>query len=217
MYIIADYIQTGDIIIDATCGNGQDTVRLAELDPTRLFAFDIQEEAVRATRERLEESGYGEALAEGRIHVMRLGHEHMAEYFRTLADDPGTLPRAKAFAGVIVFNLGFLPGGDKGITTKAETTLEAVRQSMDLLAQDGLICITMYSGHEEGKREKAELLKFAEALDSHVWHVSYIQMLNQKKDPPEILLITRKSETRSDHKPDSKSEPDAQSEADPRS
>ena len=57
---------------------------------------------------------------------------------------------------------------------------------------DGLICVTMYCGHPEGKKEKAAVLDFAEGLDPRTWHVSYIQMLNQKKDPPEILLITRK-------------------------
>ena len=91
-----------------------------------------------------------------------------------------------------MFNLGYLPGGDKLITTKAETTIKAVQDAMELIRKDGLVCITMYSGHTEGKKEKAALLEFAGQLDSAKWHCAYISMPNQKNDPPEILLITRK-------------------------
>ena len=71
-------------------------------------------------------------------------------------------------------------------------TLAAVRAAMDLLQPDGLVCITMYSGHAEGKREKEVLLEYAEGLDAGTWHTAYVIMPNQKHNPPEILLITRK-------------------------
>ena len=93
----------------------------------------------------------------------------------------------------VIFNLGYLPGGDKTVTTRAETTLAAVESAMGLLCPDGLICITMYSGHPEGKREKAALLDFAAGLDAGKWHAAYVSMPNQRRDPPEILLITRKA------------------------
>jgi hypothetical protein len=93
----------------------------------------------------------------------------------------------------VLFNLGYLPGGDKEITTKAASTLKAVQAAMELLETDGVICITMYSGHASGKEEKTALLEFAETLDAKQWHTAYISKPNQKHDPPEILLITRKS------------------------
>ena len=79
------------------------------------------------------------------------------------------------------------------MTTTTDTTIKAVKPAIDLIMKDGLVCITMYSGHEEGKKEKQALLAFAEELDSRKYHVAYVSMTNQKNDPPEILLITRKS------------------------
>jgi len=200
MHIAAGYVKPGDIVIDATCGNGHDTLRLAEMRPGHLYAFDLQPDAVRKTCELLEREGFGEELAPGgSITVTCLGHEHMTEFFReqglcgnTGPEDRSADPAAPGFASVILFNLGYLPGGDKQLTTRAETTLEAAKAGQLLLKKDGLLCITMYSGHPEGAEEKRALLAFAEGLDSKCWHVGYIRMLNQKNDPPEILLISRK-------------------------
>ena len=228
MHIVSAYVRPGDVVIDATCGNGQDTLRLARMlrlssqadaapnepaaehtieiqRPGRLFAFDIQPEAVEATRQLLLENGFEAALADtsamdpergsiapacperGSILLACRGHEHMGEYFRT-----HPLAAPSRFASAIVFNLGYLPGGDKSVTTQAETTLLAVKDALSLLRTDGLLCITMYSGHPEGAREKELILDFAAGLDSADYHVSYINMLNQRKSPPEILLISPK-------------------------
>lgn len=185
MHIVRAYVEPGDTVIDATCGNGHDTLALASMEPARLYAFDIQEEAVRATTALLEANGYHEAIADGRIIVRQMSHEEMGGF--VIGDD-----RSAAPVKAVVFNLGYLPGGDKDITTKAETTLTAVQMAIELLQLDGLICITMYSGHPEGRREKAALLEFSDGLDAGKWHTAYIGMPNQKHDPPEILLITRK-------------------------
>ena len=179
MHIVRAYVGPGDTVVDATCGNGHDTLALAAMDPARLYAFDVQEDAVRATTKLLEDNGYGKSITAGRIIIRQLAHEDMGGVI--------TAP-----VKVVVFNLGYLPGGDKTVTTKAETTLAAVQAAMELLQKDGLICITMYSGHPEGKREKEALLDFSEGLDAGAWHTAYISMPNQKHDPPEILLITRK-------------------------
>lgn len=202
MHIVGAYVKPGDVVVDATCGNGKDTLALAAMNPARLYAFDVQGNAVRETVRLLEENGYGGRLISGCkgssagasdpgavIIVEQLAHEDTGDYFRERLDD---IPGADAPLKAVVFNLGYLPGGDKQITTKAETTLAAVRSAMELLAHDGLICLTMYSGHPEGREEKAALLRFAEELDEKTWHCAYISMTNQHSDPPEILLITRK-------------------------
>lgn len=192
LHIIRSYIPEPPaakpcMVIDATCGNGHDTLALARMlwssgtDSTEhhLLAFDVQQTAIEATRSILSENGFEPLLEDGRIQLIQDGHEHMAGHCNSQAD-------------VIVFNLGYLPGGDKQLTTIPGTTLDAVKAGLAILARDGLICITMYSGHPAGAQEKAELLRFAEALDSSTFHTSYISMPNQPAAPPEILLITRK-------------------------
>ena len=185
MHIVRAYVDPGDTVIDATCGNGNDTLALAKMDPAKLFAFDIQETAVRSTAQLLEDSGYREALAEGRFVVTQLGHENLKDFCEEHGCEKGSV-------SAVVFNLGYLPGGSKEITTATGTTLTAVQNALKLLAPNGLVCVTMYSGHPEGKREKDALLFFAEGLDAGKWHTAFVNMPNQKHDPPEILLITRK-------------------------
>ena len=192
LHIVRAYVKPGDIVVDATCGNGKDTLALAEMRPAGLYAFDVQEEAVRETIRLLEANGYGDSMRgsseHGWITVRQLAHEKMPEFFRSSPDEPlGAAPLK-----VVIFNLGYLPGGNKAITTRADTTLTAVQGAMELIAPDGLVCVTMYSGHSEGEKEKAALLRFAEELDAGKWHCAYISMPNQQNHPPEILLITRK-------------------------
>ncbi len=175
MLFVSQYLSPGQTAIDATCGNGNDTVALARLGAGKIYGFDIQENAIRQTKAALERDG----LDSDQIHLIRDGHENMHLY-------------VKEPVQVVLFNLGYLPRASKEITTKTKTTLEAVSRALHLLACGGLICITMYSGHPGGEEEKQNLLAFAENLDEKIYHTAYIHMLNQKKHPPEILLITSK-------------------------
>ena len=70
LYLVQGYVSEGDVVVDATCGNGYDTLRLAQLSPAKLYAFDIQQEAVDATRKRLREAGFAEKLKDGAIEVI---------------------------------------------------------------------------------------------------------------------------------------------------
>ena len=180
LHIVRPYVTQDSTVIDATCGNGHDTLALAQMNPAKLYAFDIQEDAIRATTALLEANSYHKSIADGRFILQCATHEEMDAYVSR---------PVKA----VLFNLGYLPGGDKEITTKAASTLNAVQTAMELLEPDGVICITMYSGHATGKEEKAALLNFTRTLDAKRWHTAYISMPNQKHDPPEILLITRKA------------------------
>lgn len=182
LYLARAYAKPGMTVVDATCGNGYDTLALAEMNPDRLYAFDIQPVAVEATRKLLRDNGFCDSpdcLSACEYHFICDSHLKMAEYV--------------ASADIILFNLGYLPGGDKSITTSTETTLDAVKAALEILNIDGVISITMYSGHEAGANEKARLLEFTKELDSHKYHVAYIGMHNQANNPPEILLITRKN------------------------
>lgn len=201
LHIARAYIGPGSTVVDATCGNGYDSLALArELMPNasatftgKLYCFDLQPAAIDNTCNLLMEHGFADAIEDSRIEIINDSHERMREYLKAPAD-------------AIVFNLGYLPGGDKNITTCSTSTLQVVRDilgidnssampqdlSEPLLSKGGLLCITMYSGHLEGKTEKNELLNFAENLDSKLFHVAYISMSNQRRNPPEILLITIK-------------------------
>ena len=177
MFVTLSYIKLGDTVVDATCGTGQDTLALAQAvgEEGKVYAFDVQMKAL--------------ILTETHLHAHGIRNVHLLkESFASIGDH---VPEGSVAA--VVFNLGYLPGGDKERTTRADSTLAALCAAMELLAPDGVICITMYSGHPEGKREKTALLEFASALDAGKWHTAYVSMPNQKHDPPEILLITRKS------------------------
>lgn len=175
LLFISQYLHPGDTVIDATCGNGHDTAALAKMGAGKIYAFDIQEEAIQNTRETL----IKESIPLDNVRLILDSHANMCKYIEEKVQ-------------VIVFNLGYLPTADKTVTTLHHSTIAAVQESMKLLKKDGLICITMYSGHPGGQEEKKALLEFAENLDSQIWHTAYLNLKNQRKNPPEILLITLK-------------------------
>ena len=193
MHIVNAYLKPGDTVVDATCGNGYDTLSLArmlmQVDSEELtgkiYAFDVQEQAIAGTRELLTDNGFSQFLSAGLIELIHDSHENIRKYF-------------SGSCSAVIFNLGYLPGGDKSITTESESTIATVRNVLgigdapSLLAKGGILCITMYSGHEAGAAEKARLLAFAAELDPGKYHTSYISMPNQKNNPPEILLISIK-------------------------
>lgn len=180
MKIMGEYVLEGDTVIDATAGNGNDTLSLAKLVGARgkVYAFDIQESALRNTRNLLEAEG-SDTVCE----LILASHHEMAAHIPE--DSRGKIAAA-------VFNLGYLPSGEKSTTTKHGTTLAAVCQALDLVRKGGLVSITMYGGHPEGALEKEQLLHFAGELPQKNYHVAYIALINQKKQPPELLLITKK-------------------------
>lgn len=161
--------------IDATMGNGHDTQWLCELAGAsgRVYAFDIQPEAVDRTRERLAAAGLTD-----RASLFCAGHERMQEFVSEPVD-------------AIVFNLGWLPGAEHGVTTRTETTLQAVTAALALLKEDALMTICIYPGHDEGSRELYALLNWARSLDSRRYDVLLKTYLNQPNNPPQLLAIKK--------------------------
>ncbi|MFQ8602537.1 MAG: tRNA (mnm(5)s(2)U34)-methyltransferase [Anaerovoracaceae bacterium] len=183
-YILKNYIKKGDVLVDATCGNGKDTLFLMESSPSKLYAFDVQETALKSTENLLISAGFENDIAYGinpdkKINLICQSHDKIPHF-------------VKEQINAAVFNLGYLPGGNKKLTTHSDSTITAVKSCLELLVKDGILAITMYSGHLEGKTEKQKLMKFAENLNPKQYHCAYINMLNQPKNPPEILLITLK-------------------------
>ncbi|WP_457675037.1 tRNA (mnm(5)s(2)U34)-methyltransferase [Thiolapillus sp.] len=139
--IVGQYLDAGDLAVDATAGNGHDSLFLAQQvgEKGRVFAFDIQEQALRASAARLEQAGLA-----ARVELIHGGHEHMAESLP--ADSQG---RIRA----VMFNLGYLPHSDKATITRSEHTLPALEQARRLLAPDGVISVLAYRGHPGGLEE----------------------------------------------------------------
>ena len=168
------YVNENSVVIDATCGNGNDTLFLA-LRTNKVYAFDIQQQAVRNTEELLKRHELNNC------NVICDSHEKIDEYVNEGID-------------LAVYNLGYLPKGDKSITTTAEKTLISLEKVLKLLNVNGLVSITLYWGHPEGRIEREKVLEYVRTLDESQYHVLYMQLINQQKTPPELLLITKKKE-----------------------
>ena len=170
-------ILPGDVAVDATCGNGWDALFLAQLPLSALFALDIQEAAIEKTESLLKKQLSDDALQ--KVRLFHRSHE-----------DLDTLPFPVP-PRLIVYNLGYLPGGNKSITTQTKTTLASLKKSLALLSKRGAVSLMCYPGHEEGEKEEAELLQFAGALPSDQWQVCHHRWINRAPRSPTLLWIAR--------------------------
>ena len=193
MHIVGDYISPGDTVVDCTMGNGYDTLSLAEaagctLTPGHagaVYAFDIQQEALDATKNYLAENGIPDP-EQANIHLILDSH---TEIDRHLA---GVTEEISAF----VFNLGFMPGRNKTVMTTKKTSLPAIKKAINLVRTGGIVSIMAYSGHREGEEECAAIYEFLKTLPSKKYHVAYVHMINQKKTAPSLFLVTPKTDDR---------------------
>ena len=162
--------------IDATAGTGKDTVFLASLAGAngRVIAMDIQETAVEQTRNRL----IKEHLSD-RAEVVLDTHVHMDVYA-----DEGSV-------SLIMFNLGYLPGGDHHLATKAGTTIEALKKGLTLLCEGGMISLLIYSGGDSGFDEKEQVLQWLKELPDDQYTVLVEAFYNKPNHPPLPVYIIK--------------------------
>ncbi|MFZ4856557.1 MAG: tRNA (mnm(5)s(2)U34)-methyltransferase [Desulfuromonadaceae bacterium] len=173
--LLRDFVRDGHTAVDATCGNGHDTLLLARLVGVggHVFGFDIQPPAITETGRRL-----AEAELDQRTTLLLAGHESLAEH-------------VTGSVQVVLFNLGYLPGGDRTITTLRETTVVALEQSLQLLSPGGVILVTIYPGHDGGTREQSCVENWAAGLDQRVVHSWRLKQTNVSPDAPYLLLIQK--------------------------
>lgn len=186
-WMLKDIINTNDVVVDATMGNGYDTQFLAELG-ANVYAFDVQEEALNATEKRLDDAGIknqifeknlSNLLTEPSVNLVLSGHEKLSEY-------------VKEPIKAAIFNLGYLPKTDKSVVTKADTTLTALDALTNQLVVGGRIAIMIYYGHEGGMEEKDAVIKWTSTLPQKDWEVTSYAPLNQIHTPPILVLIEKR-------------------------
>ena len=167
---LAQVITPEDIVVDATMGNGYDTLFLAKL-AKQVYAFDIQEQALEKTSQRIQEAGLTN------VDLILQGHETVDEY----------VTEVKA----AIFNLGYLPSADKSIITQPQTTLEALEKLCQVLVKGGRIAIMIYYGHEGGDIERDAVLDFVSQLPQQEYTATIYRTLNQINNPPFLVMIEK--------------------------
>lgn len=174
--VLSSFIEPGFRIIDATAGNGKDTLFLCGLTGRTgsVLAFDIQQQAVDNTKKRLEDNGWADIAA-----VVCDSHANMAAYAEPESVD------------CIVFNLGWLPGGDHSVFTHADSTIAAIEAGMTLLKRGGLMCVSMYYGGASGYEERDALMEYWKTIDQNKYTVLVTQFANRAGDPPIPVFILK--------------------------
>ena len=175
-HFLEDHVQPGDICIDATMGNGNDTALLSRLAGKngRVIAFDIQQMALDNTEEKLKK----EACPEN-YELILDSHETMGNF----AEDNTV--------SCITFNLGYLPGGDHAKATKGESSIKAIETGLRLLKKKGLMTVCIYSGGDSGFDEKNAVMAYLKALDSKKYLVIISEYANRPNNPPIPVLVIK--------------------------
>ncbi|WP_342510455.1 class I SAM-dependent methyltransferase [Sporosarcina sp. FSL K6-1522] len=173
-YLLGETVVTGETVVDATAGNGNDTQFLAEQvgENGHVFAFDIQQAALDSTAERLGE------LNE-RVTLILDSHDNVEQY-------------VNGQIGGAVFNLGYLPHSeDLSIVTKPDTTIKAIHTMLGMLKKGGIIAVSVYDGHEGGQEERDALLDYVKSLHQSDVHVIRYELLNQRNNPPFLIALEK--------------------------
>ena len=179
--LLANILQPGEFVVDATAGNGHDTVFLArQVGPSgHVLALDILPAAIAATSQRC----LAENIAD-RVSLRCVSHEKLAEEIKRLG-------RENSQPGAVVFNLGYLPGGDKSQVTRSSTTLIALEQAHICLRVGGILSVLCYPGHPEGAEEYEAVENWARDLSRTECLVARYGLINPRSPAPVLLVIQR--------------------------
>lgn len=165
------------IVVDGTVGNGHDTLFLASLvgEDGHVFGFDVQAEGLENARERLEQKGFS-----GRATLLHAGHETVAKH----------LPDGTSVAGAM-YNLGYLPGSDHAVITRAETTIASLEALLPLMKPNGLVTVHIYTGHEGGTAEGNAVTAWAQTLLWKEFRVGRYDFPNKELNKEHLLIIEK--------------------------
>lgn len=173
-FIINSKVKIGDTVLDLTMGNGNDTLYLAKKvsQKGKVYSFDIQNEAVENTSKLLRENNIKNAV------LIKDNHKNVLNYVKEKVD----------FG---VYNLGYLPGYDKHIVTKSESTVESLKNVITLLNIKGIICICAYVGHEGGYEEYLKVKEYCINLPKRNFNVLLLEHINRSENAPRMIIIEK--------------------------
>nr|WP_280139672.1 class I SAM-dependent methyltransferase [Oceanobacillus limi] len=177
--LLKECVHPNETVIDATCGNGNDTVFLSKLvgEHGLVLGFDIQEQAINNTKQKLKENNCDN------VKLILDSHANADTYLSTDTE--------QSIAGAI-FNLGYLPKSDKSIITQGHTTMTAINKILQRLKENGIIVLVIYHGHPGGKEEKDIILDKVSKLDQKKYTVLKHEFLNQANTPPFLVAIQKR-------------------------
>lgn len=167
-FIINEFLEEKFVAIDGTLGNGFDTDFLSD-NFDKVYSFEIQKEACAKYKEKNKSN----------VEVINDSHHLFKDYVTDKVD-------------CIMYNLGFLPGGDKGITTVHTTSLESIKCGLELLKSGGIMTICIYKGHDEGKIEESCILSYLRDLPKSKYGVMSHTYLNRAETAPLLVVIEKK-------------------------
>lgn len=172
---LASVVMPGDLVVDATCGNGHDSFFLRNQIGAQgvLFAYDIQQSAILATEGMINKGG---EICRGTTFLLNRSHKDLAEVALYIKSHPGR--RLKS----VVYNLGYLPGGTREIATQSDITIKSVKNALDLLQNHGVISIMVYAGHDKGN-ELAAVKCFLSSLNPAIYAVVSLAFTNRQNSP----------------------------------
>lgn len=165
---LKEVINENDYVVDATCGNGYDTLFLARL-ARKVYAFDIQDLAIENTKDRMKRNRIYN------VKCIKDSHSNVDKY-------------VKEDIKVALFNLGYLPGSDKRVVTKGESTIEAIKKLQEKLVKGGLISLVVYVGHFGGQDESDEVLDYVKSLNTSEYNVIKYCYYNKDNAPYCIII-----------------------------
>lgn len=168
-YIIKDFCLNKGLAVDATLGNGHDTIFLSTTFE-RVISMDIQSQAI---------DRYKETYNSSNVNLVCDSHANIDKYVSGGLD-------------CVMYNLGYWPGGDKNITTLAHSSLESLQKSLQLLNPGGIISIALYVGHDEGLKEENFIMKFVEGLPKDTYGVMLHKYINRSEVSPRLIIIEKK-------------------------
>lgn len=174
---LAEVLSTGGIALDATAGNGHDTLFLAKIVGPRgcVYAFDVQDAAIDATTARL--------MNHGCLRQVKLVHDSHHQMENHIA------PEHFGEIDAAIYNLGYLPGSDKSIVTRHEITIKALTTTLKLLRRGGVLAVVIYTGHREGQRERDAIKQWVRGLSRITHTIETSPPMPDRVNPPELLVI----------------------------
>ncbi len=218
---LQQYIKPGDLVVDATMGNGGDTLFLAQLvaganvtdsaqankESGSVIAFDVQELALTNTRDKLAKHGFTSEtiVAPARATKARATKARATKASAIQNNDKSTATTTlildshanilhyieEESAQAVVFNLGYLPGGDHSKATHAESTIPAIEAALKAIKRGGVISICIYSGGDSGFEEKNQVLEYLKTLDQRKYLVVKNDFYNKPNNPPIPVFIVK--------------------------